>query len=80
MVKNISIMKKIIMSVPAFAAVASFAETSSTGWTPSQGDVASATDNLVTWGGLIIGGIGGVIAVAAGLRLLVKGVNRAVGK
>lgn len=72
-------MKKIIMSVPAFAAVASFAETS-TGWTPSASDVSSATDSLITWGGLIIGGIGGVIAVAAGLRLLVKGVNRAVGK
>ncbi len=74
-------MKKIVMSVPAFAAVASFAsEGGSTGWTPSASDVTSATSDLITWGGYIIAGIGGVIAVAAGLRLLVKGVNRAVGK
>lgn len=71
-------MKKIIMSVPAFAAVASFADAG--GWAPSKADVTSATSDLVTWGGYIIAGIGGVIAVAAGLRLLVKGVNRAVGK
>ena len=42
--------------------------------------MTGATSGLVTWGGLIIAGIGGVIAAAAGLRLLVKGVNRAVGK
>lgn len=75
-------MKKIIMAVPAFAAVASFAEAggAGTGWTPSTQDVTNATSDLITWGGYIIAGIGGVIAVAAGLRLLVKGVNRAVGK
>ena len=76
-------MKKIIMAVPAVAAVASFAETgggAGTGWTPSTQDVTNATSDLITWGGYIIAGIGGVIAVAAGLRLLVKGVNRAVGK
>lgn len=74
-------MKKVILSVPAIAAVSSFAAGGSTsGWTPSATDVSSATDSLVTWGGLIIAGIGGVVAVAAGLRLLVKGINRAVGK
>lgn len=75
-------MKKIILSVPAFAAVASFAagEGATTGWTPAESDVTAATSTLESWGGIIIGGIGGVIAVAAGLRLLVKGINRAVGK
>ena len=75
-------MKKIILSVPAFAAVASFAAGSgdATGWTPSAADVTGATGTLESWGALIIGGIGGVVAVAAGLRLLVKGINRAVGK
>lgn len=75
-------MKKIILSVPAVAAVSSFAAGggSATGWTPSASDVTSATGTLETWGSLIIAGIGGVIAVAAGLRLLVKGINRAVGK
>lgn len=75
-------MKKIIMSVPAVAAVASFAETTS-GSAPNwatAANVESATSGLVTWGGLIIAGIGGVVAAAAGLRLLVKGINRAVGK
>lgn len=75
-------MKKILLSVPAVAAVSSFAagDGSAAGWTPSATDVASATGTLETWGSLIIAGIGGVIAVAAGLRLLVKGINRAVGK
>lgn len=75
-------MKKILLSVPAVAAVSSFAagEGAATGWTPSAADVTSATGTLESWGGLIIAGIGGVVAVAAGLRLLVKGINRAVGK
>lgn len=75
-------MKKILLSVPAVAAVSSFAAGggAATGWTPSAADVTSATGTLESWGGLIIAGIGGVVAVAAGLRLLVKGINRAVGK
>lgn len=76
-------MKKIILSVPALAAVSSFAAgggAAATGWTPAESDVTAATGTLETWGGLIIAGIGGVVAVAAGLRLLVKGINRAVGK
>lgn len=76
-------MKKILLSVPAIAAVSSFAAgggAAAEGWTPSASDVTSATGTLETWGGYIIAGIGGVIAVAAGLRLLVKGINRAVGK
>lgn len=75
-------MKKIIMAVPAVAAVASFAETTGStapSWATAE-NVTSATSGLVTWGGLIIAGIGGVVAAAAGLRLLVKGINRAVGK
>lgn len=72
-------MKKILYAVPAFAAVASFADTNTPEWA-TAGNVTKATEGLVTWGGLIIAGIGGVIAAAAGLRLLVKGVNRAVGK
>lgn len=74
-------MKKILLSVPAVAAVSSFAAGGgASGWTPSASDVTSATGTLENWGSLIIAGIGGVIAVAAGLRLLVKGINRAVGK
>lgn len=76
-------MKKILMAVPAVAAVASFAETTGGSTAPSWAtaeNVTSATSGLVTWGGLIIAGIGGVVAAAAGLRLLVKGINRAVGK
>jgi len=76
-------MKKLILSSPVFAAVASFAAGgggAATGWTPDEGTVTDATSTLETWGGYIITGIGGVIAVAAGLRLLVKGINRAVGK
>lgn len=74
-------MKKLMLSVPALAAVSSFAAGSgATGWTPSASDVTAATGTLESWGALIIGGIGGVVAVAAGLRLLVKGINRAVGK
>ena len=74
-------MKKLMLSVPALAAVSSFAAGSgSTGWTPAETDVTAATSTLSTWGGMIIAGIGGVVAVAAGLRLLVKGINRAVGK
>lgn len=75
-------MKKIIFAVPAVAAVSSFATTTG-GNAPSwatAANVEAATDGLVTWGGLIIAGIGGVVAAAAGLRLLVKGINRAVGK
>lgn len=74
-------MKKALLAIPGFAAVASFAETSSNtpDWATAT-NVTNATSGLVTWGGLIIAGIGGVIAAAAGLRLLVKGVNRAVGK
>lgn len=74
-------MKKIIYAVPGIAAVASFAETGSSApdWATAA-NVTNATSGLVTWGGLIIAGIGGVVAAAAGLRLLVKGINRAVGK
>lgn len=75
-------MKKVLFAVPVAGALASaFAETTSNApdWATAA-NVSSATSGLVTWGGLIIAGIGGVIAAAAGLRLLVKGVNRAVGK
>lgn len=73
-------MKKVIFAVPAIAAVSSFASPSAApSWATSQ-NVSAATEGLVTWGGLIIAGIGGVVAAAAGLRLLVKGINRAVGK
>lgn len=73
-------MKKSILAIPAIAAVSPFATTSNTPDWATAANVTSATDGLVTWGGLIIAGIGGVIAASAGLRLLVKGVNRAVGK
>ena len=74
-------MKKLMLTVPALAAVSSFAAGSgASGWTPAESDVTAATSTLSTWGGMIIAGIGGVVAVAAGLRLLVKGINRAVGK
>ena len=73
-------MKKIALAIPAVAAVSSFAATSTAPEWATAANVTSATSGLVTWGGLIIAGIGGVIAAAAGLRLLVKGVNRAVGK
>ena len=73
-------MKKSILAIPAIAAVSSFATTSNTPDWATAANVTNATDGLVTWGGLIIAGIGGVIAASAGLRLLVKGVNRAVGK
>ena len=74
-------MKKLICAVPLALSVASFAAGDAGGSTfPSEDMVESATSDLVTWGGYIIGGIAGVIAVSAGLRLLVKGVNRAVGK
>lgn len=71
-------MKKLIYAVPALAAVSSFAQTPTNGLT--QANVEAATSDLVTFGGYIIGGIGVVIATSAGLRLLVKGINRAVGK
>ena len=75
-------LKKLVYSAPVLAAASSFAAGSgaATGWTPSDSDVTAATSTLSTWGGMIIAGIGGVVAVAAGLRLLVKGINRAVGK
>lgn len=46
----------------------------------NQGTVDSITDDLSTWGSYVIVGIGVVLVVSAGLRLLVKGINRAVGK
>ena len=54
-------MKKIIYAVPGIAAVASFAETGSSApdWATAA-NVTNATSGLVTWGGLIIAGIGGV--------------------
>lgn len=73
-------MKKIAFAIPAIAAVSSFATTPTAPSWATADNVTNATSGLVTWGGLIIAGIGGVIAAAAGLRLLVKGVNRAVGK
>lgn len=73
-------MKKIAFAIPAVAAASSFATTSNAPSWATEANVTAATSGLVTWGGLIIAGIGGVIAAAAGLRLLVKGVNRAVGK
>lgn len=45
-----------------------------------QSTVDSVTTDLATWGGYVIVGIGVVLVVSAGLRLLVKGINRAVGK
>lgn len=45
-----------------------------------QSTVDSVTADLATWGGYVIVGIGVVLVVSAGLRLLVKGINRAVGK
>lgn len=74
-------MKKVLFAVPVAGALASAFATESTvpDWATAA-NVTNATSGLVTWGGLIIAGIGGVIAAAAGLRLLVKGVNRAVGK
>lgn len=71
-------MKKIALAFPALAAVSSFAATTTNGLT--EANVTKATSDLVQFGGYIIGGIGLVIATSAGLRLLVKGVNRAVGK
>lgn len=77
-------MKKIIYAIPALASVSAFADggdagTTAASWVNAQ-NVSAATSDLVSWGGLIIAGIGGVIAAAAGIRLLVKGINRAVGK
>lgn len=73
-------MKKIALSIPAVAAVASFAETpASTTWNSTK-TIADATSDLVTFGGYVLTGIAGIIGVSAGLRLLVKGINRAVGK
>lgn len=74
-------MKKVLFAVPFAGALASAiaSEPTAPSWATSA-NVTAATSGLVTWGGLIIAGIGGVIAAAAGLRLLVKGVNRAVGK
>lgn len=46
----------------------------------NQGVVDTVTGDLATWGGYVIVGIGVVLVVSAGLRLLVKGINRAVGK
>jgi len=73
-------MKKLIFAVPALAAASAFATTPTAPDWATAANVTSATSGLVTWGGLIIAGIGGVVAAAAGLRLLVKGINRAVGK
>ena len=75
-------MKKVLVSIPLAGALASVfaAGGGASGWTPDQDTVTAATGELETWGGYIIAGIGGVVAVAAGLRLLVKGINRAVGK
>lgn len=73
-------MKKVLYAVPVLA-VASFAQTGGgTGATLDQSTITSATSALEAWGAVIVGGIGGIIAVAAGLRLMVKGINRAVGK
>ena len=74
-------MKKIALAFPALAAVSSFAAggTAATNGL-TEANVTAATKDLVQFGGYIIGGIGLVIATSAGLRLLVKGVNRAVGK
>lgn len=69
--------KKLIFAAPAVAAVSSFASTTS--WNSQEG-VTSVTSDLVTYGGYVITAVGTVIAVVAGLRMLVKGVNRAVGK
>jgi hypothetical protein len=46
----------------------------------NQGAVDTIVTDLTDWGSYVILGIGGVLVVAAGLRLLVKGINRAVGK
>ena len=46
----------------------------------NQGVVDTVTEDLSTWGSYVIIGIGVVLVVSAGLRLLVKGINRAVGK
>lgn len=73
-------MKKVLFAIPAVAAVSSFASTPAAPAWATEANVTSATSGLVTWGGLVIAGIGGVVAAAAGLRLLVKGINRAVGK
>ena len=74
-------MKKIALAFPALAAVSSFAAGSGSATNGlTQANVTAATQDLVTFGGYIIGGIGVVIATSAGLRLLVKGINRAVGK
>lgn len=48
--------------------------------TMNQGTVDSITDDLATWGSYVLLGVGTVLLVSAGLRLLVKGINRAVGK
>lgn len=72
-------MKKIVFAFPAIAAVSSFAAAPTTNGL-TEANVTKATQDLVQFGGYIIGGIGLVIATSAGLRLLVKSVNRAVGK
>lgn len=70
----LSKIKCALVGVPLLAA-SSFAA-----WTPAQTDVDSVAGELSDWGGYVIKGIGIVIVCAAGLRLLVKGINRAVGK
>lgn len=71
-------MKKVLALVP-LAAAATFASTgSSTGIDSST--VGLATSGIIATGVAVASGIGGVIAIAAGIRLLVKGINRAVGK
>lgn len=74
-------MKKLLYSAPVLAIGSASAQTggaTSTGLT--EQNVQSIADDLVTVGGYVAGAIGGVVAVAAGLRLVIKGINRAVGK
>lgn len=75
-----TIKSKALLAAPALAAVSSFAAGGGeTNWN-SEATVTSAVSDIVTFGGYVLTGIAGVIGVAAGLRLLVKGINRAVGK
>lgn len=66
----------VMVGIPMTAVAANAALPSSL----NQGVVDTVTEDLATWGGYVIVGIGVVLVVSAGLRLLVKGINRAVGK
>lgn len=69
-------MSKKILAIPAFAAVASFAETSAPAWWPSTVTSSSFDGILTTVAPIAIAVVVGV----AGIRVAIKLINRGAGK